>query len=693
MASQNIFNDFIVTSPNTDYVPEYPVERQVIHTYTDGRWGVHEYSRWPQPHIDGMMHVACIPRRAKPPGTMPVLWETLLPSTHWEEDASIAVSGIGYVKKETRTNLEEAAVAAINQYKKIREIPEVVRRYGSFLVMLLQQVLDRMKNLPCGPLRAIAVAAHAQRLSLELVGLKTYLQVVLPRLETTLDFSDQVLDVVGGFLRDGADVQTWWRIGLPFWFLQPMRGNLAVWRVVDHERPSYLLSDTSCHPPILHAPKVWVGVTNLTGNWLSSMVMSVSKNVSGSHLASLSLVAMPKLPEGPESKRVRMEEGEVSARHLSMRAGELPEPGANDGKKRTRRGKKRRAREELDLSVPQLADGSVGACSPVALLPHPSRNFVPPAFYDIGHVWETALRAVPPVPRTVHSALYFYPPPFLLDTVEPGMEIPSYCLHPENARTDTKVTRYMHNLVRIREFCRARLFDVTLTDRPLTIAEWRVALFGDYLPKPTGHPSAPNNSQHRRALRRQGERNEIGALFHKVAHMDCYEAELVTRFRDIDVDAEEALKNPVVRAQLIWEAHEVNYRAELLALDALIVQSSEWREIHKWEREQLISQVWGDAASCVSALPSGDIETTPFCWVPPHSAGWQSCRTYLRAFAHILTRWPGCPEQVIQLGKCELQRPSEYEKLQASAVEFYVRTFIHKYSRLPIPPIPFPSVA
>ena len=60
--------------------------------------------------------------------------------------------------------------------------------------------------------REIAVAAHVQRLCLELPGFKTYLEVVLARPEIQLNFSELVFNVAGVFLSDSADMQTWWRM-------------------------------------------------------------------------------------------------------------------------------------------------------------------------------------------------------------------------------------------------------------------------------------------------------------------------------------------------------------------------------------------------------------------------------------------------------------------------------------------------
>ncbi len=46
------------------------------------------------------------------------------------------------------------------------------------------------------------------------------------------------------------------------------------------------------------------------------------------------------------------------------------------------------------------------------------------------------------------------------------------------ARPDAKVHQYLHNLVRIRSFCRLRLLDPTISGRPMAVLEWRAALWG-----------------------------------------------------------------------------------------------------------------------------------------------------------------------------------------------------------------------
>ncbi len=520
--------------------------------------------------------------------------------------------------------------------------------------------------------------------------------IVVPRLHSRENFSERVLDVVGAFLNEGSDVYTWWRAGLPYWLVQPLRRQMQVWRVVEAEKLS-TLSSILVDPPILHACGAFIGATNFTGNWLSSMVMSVSKHVSGSHLAQLNLVAVPALPstDPTSSKQPRIEAGEVRGEHLSMRTAPLPTPVAPEKKKRRRHKRRPQASgSRVGLEDGEHEDGRDGHSVPSSaeapsVLDQPARNFTPPAFYHIPQVGERALRAVYPVKHTEASALYFFPPPFLLDAIPAQPHCITGCLHPERARVDNKVLRYLHNLARMRHFCRARLFDPSLDHRPLTIAEWRTALFGRYTPEP---PMGPHSAQVRpaevrRAIRRQEDRNTVTHIFRRVALMDSYTEESSVSLDGMDVNAHTVETNPRIRKLLLWEAHEINFRAELLALDALIVQTPMWLEIHKWEREALVSEVWGQTSSCVTVIPDVKDCQRAYRWKSSSEEGWQECRVCLRNFAKVLSRWPGCPDEVVAGGTYDADTPSAYDLLQRRVVEFYVRTFVQHFSRLPTPPI------
>ncbi len=176
------------------------------------------------------------------------------------------------------------------------------------------------------------------------------------------------------------------------------------------------------------------------------MLLTVSKHVAGTHLAALSLAEVPLVPDpGQPAKRARTEDGH-NATHLRMIPATPIAPPA--GAKRAHRSRHQgKGKGAAPSSIP-IANQGVAATTPEA--PHPSKSYVPSPFYDLAACWQRALSSASPVPRAATSALYFYPPPFLLDTVSTIAALPDDCPHPESARSDEKTHRYLHNLVRIR---------------------------------------------------------------------------------------------------------------------------------------------------------------------------------------------------------------------------------------------------
>lgn len=120
VAARGIFDTMVLTSPNMDYVPEFPVESFTVDLCSDGRYERHEYSRWPQDLKQDMRHVACIPSRPFPPDVPTVPRETLLPTTHWVQECNIGVVKVGYIVKEMRDALVAAASSAIRQCERTK---------------------------------------------------------------------------------------------------------------------------------------------------------------------------------------------------------------------------------------------------------------------------------------------------------------------------------------------------------------------------------------------------------------------------------------------------------------------------------------------------------------------------------------------------------------------------------------------
>lgn len=140
--SQSALTTTVITSPNQAWVPQYPVERTVITTYQDGRWGLHEYSHWPQFQVSNMWHVACIPAAGRGDTVPPILWVTLGAEQDWSEDPATGVPGLGYLKKHIRDELTLAAQISMSRFRSLINVLPRRLVFGEELCLVLQQCVD-----------------------------------------------------------------------------------------------------------------------------------------------------------------------------------------------------------------------------------------------------------------------------------------------------------------------------------------------------------------------------------------------------------------------------------------------------------------------------------------------------------------------------------------------------------------------
>ncbi|KAI9060391.1 hypothetical protein FKP32DRAFT_1578124, partial [Trametes sanguinea] len=316
-----------------------------------------------------------------------------------------------------------------------------------------------------------------------------------------------------------------------------------------------------------------------------------------------------------------------------------------------------------------------------------SKVYVRSPFVNVPPAWEEALRAASPVAREGHHGVYFYPPPFLLDTVAPMTNAPDPLPEGATVRYDAKIGRYLHNLLRIRRFCRARIFDPSMSCHPLTITEWRAALWGDYEVRDvTTAQSAKADAcrwQHRAELR-----NASARLFGRVARIPPYADDMIVQFEGRQLARAAALDDPKLRLQVLWESHEINFRGELMALDTLLVQRENWEDMHRWARERKVSSAWGEPSSVLSVIPSTSGHSAAYVWGTPDHPQWRAAVPSLCSFVDVMSRWPDFPTLLLDdIATSEGWLVSDFNRVSRAAIAFYVRTFVQAYHRLPVPPV------
>lgn len=121
---------------------------------------------------------------------------------------------------------------------------------------------------------------------------------------------------------------------------------------------------------------------------------------------------------------------------------------------------------------------------------------------------------------------------------------------------------------------------------PLSIAQWRDALWGDY--HVDSEPPLPNVKGRNQEC--QNTWQAICALFGSTGGLPVYcEADEVTwgeqklHLKDVD--------EPALHMQLLWEAHQVNWCCKFLELDAELTCTCQSLTYACWEREAQVCRV------------------------------------------------------------------------------------------------------
>ncbi|KAH9829233.1 uncharacterized protein C8Q71DRAFT_718560 [Rhodofomes roseus] len=652
----------VVTTPNADWMPEFPVASPGrICTRVDGSWGPQEYSRWPQMYHKNVIHHACIPvRGGKVPGVyvglLGPLWDPI-DETKWERDLLCGVPDLGFLRPSYVTLFKMAAQSVISDFKaSATRQPAQQTQHGHHLCVTIHEALDQLTILPTWRTHAVALAAHVQRLALELRGLVTLFDVIQPRVNAPSFVAKETLGVRGAFTSNAGTAQVFHRLGLPVWFIQPLTKQLRVLELVYRPVPvSSILSDKLSLPRLYSGDGDLAGIVQHPGDWPYKMQEEVLKNLLDVRLAPLPRVQESSgAPPAKKAKAGESTDSNLGGAHTgtAQTAGLSQGPDPGKSSRRAHRGKR-------------------AAASPQQGPPHPSLCYRPPLACSIPGVWVDVLTAIGTLPAPPNASTYHWPPPFWFES------------------EGEKALRFHHNYVRIRGFCRQRLLDATIGAEPLRIAEWRDALWGNYdvqLSEAT-KPDLGKKNKDRRDMQQN-----IRRLFSNTAGLPTYNNTQTAQWGTVTLDITSA-NAPATRAQILWEVHEVNWRCELRELDAVLTHSREWGTLQRWEREARVCRVWSPQGSGLRVIPRWEQgERSTATWVCPPQGAWHQSVNTLVEFIGVMARWSGLPEELKRVVQGDFT-PSEddFAKLQRSAVDFYVHRFVEIFNRLPTPPAVLPS--
>ena len=167
VAGEGFSETSMFTTPNADWLPSFAVAHGEINTFTDGLWGAHEYSHWPQVYDTRYAHVACIPREGGSLApTFPILWRAWM-ERDWIE-AKSTLWGLAAVGQLALDATHELCIAVDSV---ITDASAILMKHGHldqkrrFLILCLHHCVDRLRLLPATRGIIIALAAHVQRLA------------------------------------------------------------------------------------------------------------------------------------------------------------------------------------------------------------------------------------------------------------------------------------------------------------------------------------------------------------------------------------------------------------------------------------------------------------------------------------------------------------------------------------------------
>jgi hypothetical protein len=131
------------------------------------------------------------------------------------------------------------------------------------------------------------------------------------------------------------------------------------------------------------------------------------------------------------------------------------------------------------------------------------------------------------------------------------------------------------------------------------------------------------------------------------------------------------------REEILWELAELNFRFELLALDARAASTPCAFARQEWIRACFPGGEGGDSALLVADLGAANHGLA--------SKNWEEKAPYLQALRKIMMTWRGDIPPIILAEKYQWTK-REIEDLEDAVAMFYVRSFYNHFRRAPIVP-------
>ncbi|KAJ3566667.1 hypothetical protein NP233_g6859 [Leucocoprinus birnbaumii] len=657
---------FVITTPNTNWLPQIDLGVQDVRIYHDGRWGTADFTQWPQWYFDEQDHFAYILRKpsAKELEHHPLryLWfepeleHFLFMNDGQEVGRFLPQVGLGLYKLRTLL-LEEVLNCRCPDggiQRKLNHLANQMKNTTSTIVHTPQSYLDAMYTYTC-----------AQRSCLEVRALLDKIQKwdELPPLKDPRPVNNAIL----GCVTDRAPVvDGLYAMGVPVWYVRPL-SHIASSMTILKQCPCTSAKDFGIDlvpwpgTQSFYTGPLFCGIYKLLQDWQPGAIKKFP-------LEAISTTEPTTIPTSTPASTSHAPYSTTSAINRVVA----------------------KSSTKLFTVNKQLFDAKS--------LPHHPEPI---------DAWKKALQSIDTSvelvdhPRQSLFRGYAFPPPLLFSSPNEERNIDTMLawilIRPSwiSLISTPSRTKPLPGPQQWRDFLNKLALDLELVwkDTRTSIAKQsRVDPPETNLSKSTSvtQSTAGCGKKKKANTRRLNLKSAIPEIF-------SFPAPSKSQLQLIEWEGRRVWDSGAVplssqdRKLIVWDSQEHNFRLELLSLDRVIMESVWATAAGRAARETKHKNVWPDGVCFMLGLPTGGMGMG--------GSDVKARYPFIKAFRDIVVNWPGIDSRKLGdmtfPGEMEAGQGSEQARVddvERAVAKIYCQQFFAHFGRAPCIPHCFPGL-
>jgi hypothetical protein len=240
----------IATSPNTWFIPELNLGLGEVRIRKNGRFGVEDFTQWPQWYSSSHPHLPFVLRRPDqhefPTHPLRMIWWDVTPSYHVAERGS-CYEGLGKLSSSPADQLKDLECqlrAQVHHYQD--ENGGTTGTRLNLCTNAMRDTINRLRHAPLTYRDLVQNVAAFQRQYLETRAWLDLFQKWMPRLGHSISAEPPCIDpaIMGCGTDDPTIVQSFFRAGVPVWYIRPpfkVPLDINIDMVVISDNPKFLI--------------------------------------------------------------------------------------------------------------------------------------------------------------------------------------------------------------------------------------------------------------------------------------------------------------------------------------------------------------------------------------------------------------------------------------------------------------------